>query len=59
MDFKGRALRNLWIFVNASFYETSQVVIIAYAHVFVGIFGKPFFKETMVFVKLSERSTLG
>ena len=60
MDFKGRALRNSWIFVNVGFYETSQVLIFAYARVFVGIFGKwIFLKKIMIFVKLSERSTLG
>ena len=43
MDFKGRSLRNSWIFVNVGFYESSQVPIFAYTWVFVGIFGRSIF----------------
>ena len=37
--FQGKSFEK-FIFVNVGFYETSQVLIFAYARVFVGIFGK-------------------
>ena len=64
MDFRGKALRNSWIFVNVGFYETSQILIFAYAWVFVGILSNGFkkkknqdFRET--FWKFYIRAILG
>ena len=59
MAFKGTALRNSCIFMNAVPYETLQVFIFAYSRVLWVFFGKWIFRKNHDFlVKISERSTL-
>ena len=59
MAFKRIALTNSWIFVNVGFHETSQVLNFAYTRVLWVFLANGFKKKIMIFVKISERSTLG